>query len=466
MADKSVFEKSMLTDGRKSVPLNALPPEAWTFISGQGPDLAELQTLYDRVPWLYRAVALRAVALPSIPFAILDGEEEIDNSADYTNKLGWLPDPFALLEQIEMDLVLHSRAILIKDQNIFGRSIGDGLRRLYPPSMKPKTAPERGIIGWIRTLNNRQLPPIDADEVVYISLPDPWSEIGVALSPAQNSLSAAGILRDVDEFGSAFFKRGAVKVTLLAVSGDTRPEEQEKLEGWWRGITRGLKDAFTGRVINSDRITPHVIGEGIAELSDQGLTKEKREDISTALGIPQSILFSTGAVNRAVSQQDDINFYTKTMIPEARRVERSLNAQHFEAQGVRLQFRPQEMTIFQADEEARSSALLNLVNAGETLLNGYKILGFDLPKEVQEDHDEQEDEEPTNGNVSPLFRALLKWQESSLDRVKDGKPPRVNWSSHFIPESMLENVAAGLATAGTEEAVRAVFDPIIKNGAS
>ena len=469
MAAKNILLDSMLTDGRKAVPLNALPPEAWTFITGEGPDAAELKTLYDRVPWLFRGVGVRAVSLPVIPFVILRGEEEIDSSDDYQNTLGWLPDPFTLLEQIELDLVLHSRTILLKDQNIFGRSIGEGLRRLHPPTMKPKTDGERGIVGFIRTINNRQLPLIDIDDVVYIVLPDPWSEIGRARSPAENALSAAGILREVDEFGSAFFQRGAVKVTLLSVSGSVRPEEKEKLEGWWRGVTRGLKDAFAGRVINADRVTPTVIGEGISELSDQGLTKEKREDISTALGIPQSILFSTGAVNRAVSQQDDINFYTKTMIPEAKRIERQLNVQHFESEGVRLQFRPQEMTIFQADEEARSASLLNLVNAGESLENAYSILGFDLPDEVVEDHEEQAKEEenepePQNGNINPLFQALAEWQRNSIQRVKAGKAPK-EFVTTNIPAEMRSTITGALTDINTETAVRQVFDPfMVKDG--
>ena len=184
MAAKNILLGSLLTDGRKAVPLNALPPEAWTFITGEGPDAAELKTLYDRVPWLFRGVGVRAVSLPVIPFVILRGEEEIDSSDDYQNTLGWLPDPFTLLEQIELDLVLHSRAVLLKDQNIFGRTIGVGLRRLHPPTLKPKIDGERGIIGFIRTISNRQLPLIDVDDVVYIVLPDPWSEIGRARSPA------------------------------------------------------------------------------------------------------------------------------------------------------------------------------------------------------------------------------------------------------------------------------------------
>ena len=461
MASPALAE-AFFTDGAKAVPLNALPPEAWTFITGEGPDAAELHTLYDRVPWLYRGVGIRGMALASIPFVVMRGEDEIDSSENYENNLGWLPDPFTLLEQIEYDLVLHSRAILLKDQNIFGRPIRDGLRRLHPPTIRPKVDGDRGIIGFIRTINNKQVPLISIDEVVYIFLPDPWSEIGRARSPAENSLSAAGILRDVDEFGSAFFKRGAVKVTLLAVSGNTRPEEKEKLEGWWRNITRGLKDAFAGRVINADRITPTVIGEGISELSDQGLTKEKREDIATALGIPQSILFSTGAVNRAVSQQDDVNFYTKTMIPEARRVERSLNAQHFQNEGLRLLFKPQEMTIFQADEEKRSASLLNLINAGEKLENAYAILGFDLPDEVKKDREEEP--APSEQQVTPI-RDLIKWRRNSLTLVRRGERARADFFSESIPEETHNRIAGALENVTTTDQVREVFQPfLVKNG--
>lgn len=452
MPRNRILDSAILTDGQKAVPLNALPPEAWTFISGDGPDVGELKKLYDNVPWLYRGVWLRGQAIPAIPFSILRGEEEIDTSSDYQNKLGWLPDPFTLLEQIEMDLTLHSRAYVLKSRNIAGRTIG-GPRRLHPPTMRPKVDRDRGVIGFIRSINNVQQPMIPIEEMVYFALPDPWSELGHARSPAEAAMLSAGLLFEVDEFGSLFFKRGAVKVTLLTVSGSIQETEREVLETWWDRVVGGMKNAFGGKVINAERVEPVPIGEGISELSDQGLTKEKREDIATALGIPQSILFSTGAVNRAVSQQDDLNFYTKTMIPEVRRIERTINSQYFEEEGVRLQFKPQEMSIFQEDEQARSTALLNLIHSGETLDNAYMILGFDLPEEVSEQHEEEQEPIPPQ-----LLTDLRKWRQKSLRQIKASGKLNGDFHSKHIPENTRSTITGALINAKTEDDVKDVFD--------
>ena len=73
-------------------------------------------------------------------------------------------------------------------------------------------------------------------------------------------------------------------------------------------------------------IHPVRVGEGVGELSDSDLVKEKREDIATALGIPQTILFSQAA-NYATAKemgeptarfyterQDDLRFFVVDIV--------------------------------------------------------------------------------------------------------------------------------------------------------
>lgn len=448
-----------ITDGLKAVPLNALPEEAWTFITGEGTDAKELKKHYESVPWLYRGVNIRAQAVASVPFSIMDSSgKEIDTSDNYQNKLGWLPDPYSMLSGIESDLTLFSRAYLLKNKNIFNRPLADGLRRFAPRTIRPKFDGERGIIGFTRMVNNKQLPMLSVDDVVYIWLLDPFSELGKARSPAEASLNAAGMLLSVDEFGTSYFKRGAVKVTLLAVSGAINPQDRSELEGWWKQIVSGVKNAFGGKVINADRVTPTTIGDGLAELANQNLTKEKREDIATALGIPQSILFSTGGVNRAITQQDAINFYSMTIVPEAQMIERSLNTQLFKPLKLQWKFQPQKMSIFQIDETNRSLALLNLVQAGEMLENAYLILGYDLPDEMT---DRQRDKQPvvlpsSNGKT----KHLEQWQRKSLNQLTKGLP-FTGFDSDLIPETLNAAIRGQLEEVKSEDDLKAVFDHMV-----
>lgn len=451
-----------LTDGRKGVPLEALPPEAWTFLVGDDLDVGDLKAVMKAVPWLGRGVRLLAQGVAGVPFDILQGDQVVDSSENYTGAVGWLGDPFTLLHQVEADLTIHARSYVLKERNLLGRQLN--VRRLYPPTIRDRVDGERGLFGFIRTINGKQMPPLDLQDMVYFRLPDYWSELGKAVSPAQNALAAGTVLKYMDDFIGAHMKRGAVKITLLAVSGDASPQQRQELETWWQRVMGGIANAFRGRVVNADRVTATPIGEGLEELSNQTLSKEKREDVSTALGIPQSILFSTGAVNRAVSQQDDVNFHTKTLIPDARYIERVLNHQLLQPEGYRLQFKPQEMTIFQADEEARSLALFNLVQAGETLDNAYEILGFDIPEEMAAKREmalAAGFQGQPNGKAAVLERHLEQWRRKSINALKAGREAQVKFESDVISGTMASSITSMLGSARTREDVHDVFDHLL-----
>jgi len=466
----------LIADGTKSVPLEALPPEAWTWIIGEGPQVGDLRKHFEAVAWLYRGVTVRAQTIASLPFAILQGDEEIDHSEDYRNTLGWLPDPFELLYLVEGALTLFGRAYLLKEANVFGRKLG--VRWVLPSTIRPRTDPERGVIGYIRTINNRQLPPFDRDDIVDMRLPDFFSELDTARSPAEVALAAADVLLNVDKFAATFFKRGAVKVTVLGVPGSTQKQERERLESWWEKVISGISNAWGAKVINADDVKATTIGEGISELSDTELVSEKREDISTALGIPQSILFSSGVANRSVTEQDELHFYNKTIIPEAQFISRRLNADLFEPQGAHIKFNWQSLPLFQEDEEQRSTSLLSLVNAGEDLLNAYDILGFDLPEEIREFHEakrlrklEREQNPPpipppfvpqmgngNGGNGTRRFESDLdKWQRKSLSALRAGKAAAVDFSSDHIPLTLHASISGALDAAQNEDDVHDVF---------
>jgi hypothetical protein len=128
------MNKHVLFDGMKSIELSQYPAEAWTWLSGQADDGATgIQEYFKAVPWLYRGVNLRANAVSKMPFAIYeigedgekkteteDGKEtvvEFDTSADYKNKVEFLPDPKRTFKLVEMALSLLGKAYLFNSQN-------------------------------------------------------------------------------------------------------------------------------------------------------------------------------------------------------------------------------------------------------------------------------------------------------------------------------------------------------------
>jgi len=79
--------------------------------------------------------------------------------------------------------------------------------------------------------------------------------------------------------------------------------------------------------------------------------------------VPHSLLFSSAA-NYATARQDDLHFYDKTILPQARRIESALNAQVFAPLGVRLRFAPERLELYQELEAQKADKLAALVNAG------------------------------------------------------------------------------------------------------
>jgi hypothetical protein len=125
---------------------------------------------------------------------------------------------------------------------------------------------------------------------LYFWYPDDSVEIGEPFDyPALAALQAAGILSAVGGFAQAFFERGAIKVTLLTTKTNVVESERSRLKRWWDRI-RG--NAWAAEIVNADEVEVIPVGEGLDSLDNKEFTKEQREDISTALGVPHSMLFT------------------------------------------------------------------------------------------------------------------------------------------------------------------------------
>lgn len=458
-----------LIDGKKAIPINALPEEAWTILSGADQGTEESR-YYDSVAWLYRCVNIRANALAQVPWAIVRGETDIWLSDDPAPPTGfeWAADLPALFAQTEAALTILGKAFWFVTQNKV-RPLG--LRWLTPTSITPIWDEVKGIIGYKRQLSKREV-PLKLEEIVYFALRNPLHETEEGTSPAQAAMAASGVLFNVDKFASGFFERGAIKATLLTVPPNSPKAEVEKLDAWWKRTFRGNSKAWETAVTPTS-VEPKVIGEGIAELGNSELSREKREDIATALGIPHSLVFSDAA-NYATAQQDELNFLRYTVIPAANVVAECINKQLLTRYGYSLQFRPQQMDAYQEDENARSTSLSALVSAGVPLLTAMSILGYDLTEEqiaeiqaaeqekranaeaMQERFDSAADNEPEADQEAEEDEE--RWQRKALNALRAGKSASVPFESQHIDAMRQNEIAFALSYATTPEQVKAVFD--------
>lgn len=467
-------------DGEKAVRLEDLPPEAWRVITGGaiGGD-AEVKKLWKAVPWLFRGVNIRAAALSKMPFTIFDGDNEIDSSKNYQNALGWWPNPEATLFLIESSLTLMGRAYVFKVRNRL-RKI-EALRYLVPTSITPKIDDQVGLISFKRQLSQGEIELVK-ENLVWFWMRDAFTEIGPpSTSPGKNALRAANVLFDVDNFVGAFFKRGAIKATLLTVPRGTAEDQRDRLESWWRKVFSGVGNAWAARVLNADAVKAVTVGEGIQELSNTDLTDEKREDIAIALGIPKDVLFSDAA-NLATAKQDDFRLYDQTVNNQAKFIQGVLNTLLFNPLDFSIKFHPEVLQVSQEEEVQRSGALVNLERANIPPWTGVKVLGFDFPPDVTDEQIEEEIREymefKSELNISPAdaetnprtpgspqgVRSVLgEYLKHALRRHKAGKTIKgTKDAPPFEHDGLLDNtfvaaIGGALNAAKTEADIKRIF---------
>lgn len=459
-------------DGVKATSIADLPDSAWSWYSPHTSEEAEsVKEYHKRVPWLYRGTDLRAKAIAHLPFSIVDGAgNEIDSSEDYQNRLGFLPNPSKLFELIEASLTLLGRAYLFRLQN---RVKVLGLRYVLAQSVTPVIDQEQGLVGFNRQLATGTL-SWTVDDVVHFWLPDPWTEIGPPSEdrcPGMAALTAAGVLHNLGKYASAYFARGAIRPMIMTVPTKPTPAEESRIKAWLKRLFLGVDNAYSAHIFEKDT-TFENIGDGLGELSDSNLTREQREDIATALGIPQTLLWSTeasGLGGGGVTDSDERKFY-QNIIPEAQFIAGEFNEQLLTPLlGYRLVFRPETLDIFQEDESQRAQALTQYVNAGMRLGVAAEILGVELPEGMDYgdlDTMREEDKEQAAERQRQAFEQRAQAQPPQNQAQREAAKADLNrwrtkalkaggvvpFESEFIPAALMESINGAIAELGVEAA--------------
>lgn len=449
----------------KSIPLNSLPPEAWRSLTGSG-DTSDVMTLYESVPWLYRAVEHRASALASMPIAWTVRGKESEEQPDLPFEF----DAYSLLNGIEAHLVLYGRAYLFKGRNVVGRT--REVRLLHPMTIREKYDEEKGTITFERTIGGL-IYPYGEKEIVRIALPARKSELGWGRAPAQVALVAAGVLGAGNTLQKALFEQGVINPTIITVEGMPPSQELEKLESWVERSFAGIRNAFRSIAVRAGINVQSLTTVDVKTMAMPELTQQRREDIAVALGVPQSLIFSDAA-NYATAQQDDLNFYDKTILPEARLIERGLNSGLFEALGIELQLDETRLELYQkltternvqfaeklgkkyftVDEvrERFGAEPLTIAQRAE-LLEDSQVSDEDAPDEVQPETDPSDDER----------RALRTWRAMAFKRYREGKATKaLDFKHGSVSEFVQSFVIGGLRNADDWTKADAVFNAALE----
>ncbi|MCC6615924.1 MAG: phage portal protein [Anaerolineae bacterium] len=335
----------------KSIPLSQLPADAWRAIVGSSYDSSDIIDLYEHVPWLRRAVDHRSSALASMPmsFKRIGAQDELP--------VGEVPpllfdlDLSTLLEQLEGWYVLFGAAYIFLRRAPGG--IPKGVRGLHPNTMRPEYTDDGDLKAFRRLIGNMQI-TLTPEEVAYVWAPNRKHEMGPGAAPAIAALAAAGVLKNVDAFAGNYFEQAPIAPTLVELPTTAGEADRERVQNWLTRRMSGVANAFKALAVSSAVKFSQLSMIELGKLAVPELTDKKREDVATALGVPQSIFTSRASTN-ATAEQDDLHFYDKTVIPQCRRYEPALN-RIFKPLGWQMRFREDQLELYQKLSAVQATA--------------------------------------------------------------------------------------------------------------
>jgi hypothetical protein len=504
-------------DGTKAVTIWG--DEGWSILSGNDKERPDTEIYYAaRVPIVFRGMQIRSDAVASIPFDLvnINTGDIIDTSDDWENNIGFIDDPHLLFWLIEAAWVISGRSYCYRSSNNAG--IVKVFRPLAPATItynlnKNEFTRKVSLTGNVTEDKIFQTALDDkgrwnpGEAIIPLWMPDPDVEKGPPLKfPGKAALHAMGVLFNMDDASNGFFKRGMLHTYAFSVPPGTQQADKEAFEDKVRNVLTGVKNAWRTIFLNVKDVQPIDLGGGLEELANIPLTKEKREDVSIALGIPMSILFSEAAAGlggKGVVNADDKRLIEITALPDWKKIAYQLNKQLFIPMGYRLVEHHEKMSVFQENESERATALTAYVNAFNTdpkLANILaKLVGLKIPEELQAELDEiikgneppevetpeQEIQPLAPGGVMPtdplsqfnntpdmvgeqpgkaLASELDKFRRKAVKALERGKSASVEFESAIIPPDEMERITRELALCRTVEQIKDVFQPVKQGG--
>lgn len=363
-----------------SVKLSLLDASEWGTILGrdadeQAPSVLTIVQAYRSVGFFRRCVALRAGALAGVPFVIESRGSVLYDSAsddDPPEDIAFassLPD--YLMEGAQGYVLAGAAYALILQQG--GRI--QGLQPWNPFSAKPVITPAG--IAYVERRVNGITRHVAAEDVLQVYNADPLVEIGPGSPDAGAALLSADVLDALTGFRSRHLRSGLVSGTVVLTKSIIPDRAWEAIKTLFNRFLRGGRGA--SGIVNIPSESEIVqIGEGFKGLASLDLTREEREAIATALGVPHGLVMSNETGAKATSEQDWINLYDTTVLPDARVFARAMNTQIFEPMGYRLKFQPARLPAFQKAELEKAKAVRELVGGPVyTREEGRLMLGLD-----------------------------------------------------------------------------------------
>lgn len=474
--------KAIATDGNITQQIN----DSWDFADVFKNQDVGFSELYAKVAACYTAVNRIGRAVSSIPYTIYKGDEVFDVSTKWENKIGFIPNPKDLFRRLQQSITFTNMGYLRMGKNIAGHP--KNLHYVLPDSIEIIVDTKGDLIKLVRSVNGIPVESFPADDPNLIRF---WYlDHTTELLPSDNTefqaiAQSAGIMYYSDMFTRAYFQRGGIKPTLIAMKGLVSSEKAADMEKGWTKFIRGIGRAYnaiTTKVFNAEAMDIKPFGDGLGDLGDNAVYRQSIENISIGLDMPLSILLSNAA-NYATAQGDQRLWYDVSIIPRAEFLTGVLNDQLLLKMGLRMEITPEAIDVDRDEEVNRTDAYvrfgesLNVYPSFELWQEAANTFGFDLtdgliaaaqkyyngkgakPEQKNETPLEIKPEEPEPAPVPEIksvpdirvdvdtLEELRIWREVSARRWKKGATLDYPYKPHgrSIPNTLAETVMERLA---------------------
>lgn len=448
--------------------------------TSQGP-VKRAAFLKSVVPWLAKANMMISNYVANMPFEIVnEAGEVIDSSTDWKNVVGGIDNPRRLIGLLASSLCGGS-AYLIPE---YASKMIVNFQYIAPHTIIPEVT-SAGVIGFERDMGDGEKQKLSPDELIYFWLPDSDVEIGPPLtSPMSASLLAAELLASMSTTMKTYSDRGFVPAYLGNAKGMTSAEERKKAENY---LTQFLKGAYKNivKIFNSENFSLTKVGAGMEEMKGGYIEIQQAaiEDIGTAHGIPAALFMSDKAFASEVNPLLKTMYESSVFVSIYQTIEEVFNSQAFYRYGNRMQFKPESLSIFQEDENARSSAVSAYTSAissnPQIAAFVMDFMGVDLDEEQEHELEEiikgvNEKEEDTTETPTEDYAPEMPEESPALspDEMKDlslwysrakawyskGKGGAADWENKHLREEIAAPIRAKLKTAKSINDITRAFE--------
>lgn len=425
-------------------------------------------TAYQLVPWVRRPVDLIAGGVSTMPFGIYRGEERVAGDQDYQAlDLPHTVNMRTLLKGLTVDLLLYGYA----HWAVTGLEGYQRVQRLAARHFTYKTDTGDAVYWFEYRRGTYYRYASRWQDMSDNGLPYVWEEAENDEKPGSArvvaALKSAGVLNSMADYGKFFFDGGGAGPVIFQFEGfeHTPESERERVQSWLDRFVTGAKNAFRPLAMGGN-VQVHQVGHSVRELAMPELSREKREDVLAALGIPASLVLSNAA-NFATAQVDKLNFLDYTVVPTFDQISDALNSRWLRQYDLELRAEPQRLQVYQNAELERVDKLLPQLQVGAITLDEFREeTGREKLTTPPEEPLVIDEPEPTREAraverlASPAGEdALRKWRVKAVKRWHEGTPEKGReFESDAINAATKAAVIGALEAAQSVEDIEAAFD--------